>query len=200
MSHPSTSLLIQKAMVSAAVTDNDDRHEILSELIAQRLTAGADDMIALVGSAACDVVNSLASRQIRLLGLLALLWEIKPTEEPEIVDQGEYDAYVSQYWMSRSQFLEDLHDVGKFDVWHLTALSCMFYTSGYHDILDMLSLPVKPKQMKPTESHIKKALWWNDFEKVWNIGLAYSSPTTTGILIGTLYHDGLYQTRTELNW
>ncbi|MBL7687126.1 MAG: hypothetical protein JNJ49_03755, partial [Bdellovibrionaceae bacterium] len=67
--HPSSALLIKTAMVDAAITDNDDKHELLSELIAQRLGAKADDMIALAGAAACGVVNSLSSRQIKVLAV-----------------------------------------------------------------------------------------------------------------------------------
>ncbi len=71
LGHPSSSLLMQKAIISASITDNDDRHSILAELIAQRLSAEDEDMIALAGAAACDVVNALSSRHIRLLGLMA---------------------------------------------------------------------------------------------------------------------------------
>ena len=78
MEHPNTAFLIGSAMKYSAITDSDEHHSLLAELIAQRLGSGGDDMVTLAGTAACGVVNSLSVRQIYFLATLAILLDIRP--------------------------------------------------------------------------------------------------------------------------
>jgi hypothetical protein len=78
LNHPGSALLIKNAIVDSATTDNEDKHELLAELIAQRLAANADDMIALAGAAACSIVDCLSTRQIKILAILTTLKDIRP--------------------------------------------------------------------------------------------------------------------------
>ncbi len=200
LDHPSSSLLIQKAMVSAAATENDDRHTILSELIAQRLTAGADDMVALAGGAACDVVNALSSKHIRLLGLIARLYGIRPVNPPQITDQGEYDRYVTGWWKPLGNLCDGLEGVTGIDIRHLVGLSCISTSIGVTDLTILLTLPSGSTAMKPTMASLEACSWWSAFRKTWDAGLANVSPTSVGSLIGTLYHDSQLRTRTQILW
>ena len=200
LSHPSSSLLMQKAIISAAATENDDRHTILSELIAQRLTAGADDMIALVGAASCDVVNALSSRHIRLLGLIARLFSIRPLHPPEITDQNQYDQYVTSWWGPLGELCRGLEDTNNLDIQHLVGLSCISVSIGSKDLTALLTLRIKPVEMKPTMTQFEALLWWPNFRKVWDMGLGHATPTSVGTLIGILYHDSHLRSRTQIDW
>jgi len=200
LSHPSSSLLMQKAMVSAAITDNDDRHEILSELIAQRLTAGAEDMIALVGGASCDVVGALSSKHIRLLGLMTRLLFIRPTPPPEISDQSQYDKYVISWCESLGEFCRGLETIEGIDFQHLVGLSCISMSIGSKDLTKILALPATPGGMAPPMEQLGVFPWWANFQKLWHLGIKYATPTSIGSLIGTLYHDSHLKLRTQIDW
>jgi hypothetical protein len=155
LDQPDLSLLIQKCLVSAAATDNDDRHSILSELIAQRLTADADDMIALVGGAACDVVGSLSSKHIRLLGLIAKLFVIRPANLPQIADQTQYDDIAIAWWSSMEQICTTIESLKPLDIDHLVGLSCVRISIGSSQLSDVLTLEVTPTQLRPTLSRFE---------------------------------------------
>ena len=145
LGHPSSSLLMQKALLSAAVTDNDDRHEILSELIAQRLTSGAEDMVALAGGAACDIVSALSSRQIKLLGLTARLFEIRPTVIFESIDQEQYDKLMVSWWNNIGDLVEETKDFNELDIRHLGALSCASSLPVTRNLSGTLALKSNPE-------------------------------------------------------
>lgn len=199
--HPSSSLLIQKAMVAAAITDNDDRHEILSQLIAQRLTAGADDIIALVGSAACDVVSALASKHIKLLALMARLFRIKSIGIPIINDQDEYDRYVLSWFSVLELIFDELEDIKMIDLEHLEGLSCISFPPIIRKRKHIFSIPVKPNQLEPTYSLLESENWWLKLDNLFKIGLFKNSQLTSiGSLIGIIYHDKIIKNRTILRW
>ncbi len=189
LNHPSSSLLIQKAMVSAATTENDDRHTILSELIAQRLTAEEDDMIALIGATSCDVVNALSSKHIRLLGLIARIFSIRPLKTPKIREQNKYYEYVTSWWDPLGELCKGLEDTNNLDLMHLVGLSCIKVSIDSQDLTDLLALPVKSKKVMLKMAQFEALPWWPSFRKIWDGGLGHVMPTSVGILIGTLYHD-----------
>ncbi|MFC1561463.1 LPO_1073/Vpar_1526 family protein [candidate division KSB1 bacterium] len=200
LDHPGTSLLMQNAMLNAAITDNDDRHTILSEMIAQRLTAGADDMITLIGAAACDVTNSLASKHIKLLGLMAYLFSIRPSEIPVITEQKEYDEYLLSFWKNLEVLSDDLDNVTPFDFIHLQGVSCVSYNPSIRQSLAiMLKLPVKSKKFEITMAEFEKLSWWNKVTNLWGKGITYSNITSVGTLIGILYYDSITKTKTHID-
>jgi|GEM_PF-3127890 len=200
LSHPSLSLLLQKSMVSAASTESEDRHTILSELIAQRLSAGADDMIALVGAAACDIVNALSSKHIRLLGLIARLLSIRPIGKPEFTEQGEYDKYLLTWWAPLATLCEGLEGVNELDLRHLAGLSCITISVGARQLYQLFALAVVPSAMEPTMTAFEAEAWWGDFKRIWDVGLGHVSLTTLGELIGVLYHDSQLKSETVIPW
>ena|SRR3990167_5797099 len=100
LNHPGSALLIKTAIVDSATTDNEEKHELLAELIAQRLTAKADDMIALAGTAACSIVNCLSSRQIKILSILSTIQSIRPLQKADIVEPETAKKYVITWWVN----------------------------------------------------------------------------------------------------
>ena len=217
LNHPGTSLLIQKSFVSASTTDNDDRHEILSELIVQRLTAEADDMIALIGSAACDIICSLSSIHIRILGFFAKLYELIPTDNSveiteiwqtgkitksnKIPNQEIYDDWLIGWWNTLNLITERFDKVTTTDLRHLVALSCV----GIDPIRDreLSSVIAKPLNkfssgLKPTMKKFEAESWWPHFKHIWDIGGRRVYLTSTGLLIGILYHDSITKKKTNI--
>ncbi len=198
---PETSLLLQKAFVSAAVTDNDDRHIVLSELIAQRLTAGADDMVALIGQAACDIVNSLASRHIRLLAVLVRIYSIRPTVPFEGNNQAKYDEYALKWWAGIAPLTEVLDQCQPFDLKHLEGLSCLKRISLIGRQLDPLLKLRSTSELQPTDGLLKKAEWYPHLSEHWHrLRLDSVDMTTVGEFIGILCHDSIVGVPTTLTW
>ena len=201
LGHPSTSLLFQKAVVNAATTDNDDRHLILSELIAERLTAGADDMVALVGSAACDVVQALASKHIRYLGMAARFFHIRPDQIPEIKSQKKYEDFIVNWWNPLEQLCSGLEDFKEVDFHHLIGLSCAYHQLPRHDFEKYIKIKTKPNNYDLPLDLINNQPWGPLFTKLWEIGTAHIILTAKGFLIGVLYHDScISDGPTKLNW
>lgn len=201
LSHPSSSLLIRKALVTAASTENDDRHEILSELIAQRLTADAEDMVALVGAAACDVVSALSSRQIRLLGNMATLMHMSPIAVPAITEQSAYDTALLSWLEPLNQLSEGLEETTNLDIIHLEGLSCISITTiGEHTINKVISSKFPSPDFNPTIEKFEAMSWWPRIKHIWDIGGNKAHLTSIGALIGTLYHDSELGTRTRIDW
>lgn len=202
LNHPSSAMLIKAALVDAATTDNEDKHELLAELISQRLTAGADDMIALAGTAACSIVNSLSSRQIKILAVLCVLYAIRPLKVELIADPNEAKKLVKKWWSDNITPLAD--DVFKqavnLDFEHLAAMGCIRFSSiGSSDLKGLISNGFfEPKPVFQDEDLVGEK-WYEVLNEKWqNIGR--STPTSTGQMIGILHKDAKLKSRTKINW
>lgn len=204
LDEPSTSLLIQKSLISAAVTDNDDRHQILTELIAQRLAANADDMISLVGAAACDVVGALSSRQLHLLGLMVVLQGIRPTNMPSDLNIEEKLEWAVEWWSKTIPgiYSDDLaENTISLDYQHLVGLGCVWSSVGHIQLNKMLIIFPDAAGVEPKVSEmLSQQPWWEGFEKMWKTGLSSHYLTSKGSLIGILYSDSMYGHRTTIDW
>lgn len=202
MSDPSASLMMRKALLSGAVTDNDDRHAILSELIAQRLTADADDMIALAGGAASDVVSSLSSRHIHILGIMATLYKIRPLQPGKADSQEIYDKAIAGWWNGQLEQLctDNAEKATGLDFDHLVGTGCIRLSIGGHNLKDVFSLKTEKGQYSITEEVLEQYPWWSTIHKLWGLGMSNASLTSIGSLIGVLYHDEVLKVRTNINW
>lgn len=201
LNHPGTSLLMQKALISAAATDNELRHTLLSELIAQRLTAESEDMIALVGSAACDVIGSLSSRQIKLLGIMARLFGIRPDQTMKFENSDAYNSFLISWWNTFGLFTDDLDKTNNLDFLHLDGLSCINYSSISENNLEkLLEIEIGTIKYNIDINKFEKLKWWNNFYYAWNVGIINSNLTSIGMLIGILFHDSESKTKTTINW
>ncbi len=202
LNHPSSALLIKTALVDAATTDNEEKHEILAELIAQRLTANADDMIALAGSAACSVVNSLSTRQIKILAVLSVLSTIRPLSKQNINDLPRAKACIMDWW---KKFIMPLVSDGSFseahhlDFEHLVAMGCIRLNDIPEDLIKILSSGIIDPKPNLSAEDFESEEWFQILKKQW-LDLERSKATSIGQLIGTLYHDAISKTKTQINW
>lgn len=196
---PDTSLLLQRVVVSASTTDTDERHEILSELIAQRLMADANDNVALAGGAACDVVTGLSARQIRALGLLSLLRRIHPDGDVKFDTQEQYDGFVVSWWAAQLARFAPLEPMRTIDPQHLLGLSCVYASGGVIHTEPHLGLP-QGGSLQPSRAVLVEQPWYEPLLAFWRSGAWSIELTSTGMLIGTLYFDGLAKAKTKLAW
>lgn len=202
INHPGTSFLMKKALLAAAVTENDDRHQILSELIAQRLAANEDDMIALVGGAACDIVHALSSRHLRLLGVMAILFDIRPAVPLEAKTQEEYDRVAVSWWNEHLDILctSELMKTHGIDFRHLVGLSCISLSIGSKDMKKILALPQRSSTFSSQLEKLQSFPWWAPLKHIWDLGGKSANTTSIGALIGTLFHDQAVRKPTIIQW
>jgi hypothetical protein len=197
---PDTSFLLQRACISAATSSSDDRHEILAELIAQRMSCQPDDLVALAGGAACDVVSALLPRHIRLLAFMTRLLRIRPASPFAAPDQASYDQHVTRECSALGGMANTLRDVTPLDFSHLAALSCILYfPTSERNLVAAFSYKATPERAV-TVASLKSQAWWSDVERLWQIGVKHSDLTTTGQIIGVLRYDCEMKTRTSIQW
>ncbi len=208
LGHPSSSFLMQKALISASITDNDDRHSILSELIAQRLSADDEDMIALVGSAACDAVSALSSTHIRLLGLMAHLFFFNPPPEQPVRNQKEFLEILLTFWGELENLCNGLDSAKRSDILHLAGLSCILINRGAgRDLkltlspwLNMVPWSSRSDLHRPDLAFLEQQSWWPRFHRIWALGFQNVFLTSTGLLIGVLFRDGSLKKVTAIDF
>lgn len=202
LNHPGSALLIKNAMIDSATTDNEDKHEILSELIAQRLSANADDMIALAGAAACSVVNCLSSRQIKLLAILTTIKDIRPLQTGNVIEPATAKLHINNWWSNNiNPLLIDGIAISAtaLDYEHLAAMGCIRISIGSTNLVDIVSRGFFEPEHKFSESEFQDQIWYKSLEAQWS-GLGHSTSTSVGRLIGILHRDAKLKTNTKINW
>jgi hypothetical protein len=202
LNHPSSALLIKTAIIDSAITDNNEKHELLAELIAQRLIAEADDMLALAGTAACQVVNSLTSRQIKILSVLSTLKCIRPLKKANIEDPTLAKNHINEWWKGNIEPLisdKVVNQITFLDYEHLAAMGCIRISIGSSNLIQVISSGITGPDINLAEIELRGQSWFDTIEKQWE-GLGHSTPTTIGQLIGILHRDAKLKTKTEINW
>jgi hypothetical protein len=202
MDHPNTAFLIGNAMKFSAITDNEEHHALLAELIAQRLGSGGDDMVTLAGTAACGIVNSLSVRQIYFLGILAVLLDIRPLKKIEIDQVPDPDQYICNYWDSHLSPLLDRFDFKNLtvlDLEHLIAMGCLRLGSFGKSLPHVMSKDFFNLDFVLSESKIKDFSLYQQLQSRWEL-IGSSNLTSTGRLIGILHHDCIVNLKTTIDW
>src|SRR5438876_199300 len=88
--HPQFSVVLQRAMIAAAQTDDSRKHSILSFLVTQRLANPQETTVAFASKLACDAVAHITACQLEYLGLGVVLDEIRPKV---FLDAGPYQQW-----------------------------------------------------------------------------------------------------------
>jgi hypothetical protein len=202
MDHPNTAFLIGNAMKFSAITDNEEHHALLAELIAQRLGSGGDDMVTLAGTAACGIVNSLSVRQINFLATLAVLLDIRPLKKIEIAQVSDPAQYICNYWGNHLSPLLDRFDFKNLtglDLEHLVAMGCLRIGSFGTSLPHVMSRGFFNSDFVLCESLMKDFSLHQQLQSKWEL-IGSSNLTSTGKLIGILHHDCVVNSKTTIDW
>ena len=203
LDHLGAALLMQKALLSAATTDNQTGHALLSEILAQRLTAAPEDNVSLIGPVACDIICSLSTRQFNFLGVLALLndingrpfWGVHSEYEKSFRDI-EDDAQTLSRWRSLNDLSKGLESMTSLDLWHLEGLSCITPSSSggpLYEIIGYGAYAYEPGGLFYDEP------WFPRIDKLNHEGFLNFGLTASGLLIGKTHHDMVTKTHSELS-
>jgi len=129
-SDPHFSLVLQKAILGSAQTSDPAKHQLLADLVSNRLLAKTETTLSLAIGLACDAVPNLTSTQLHWLALLVFLHEIRPRNKYE-----SKATYIDWLGVHLRHFKDiEFRDI---DIRHLVALGCVTY-----DPTSERSLPV----------------------------------------------------------
>ena len=187
-SHPQFALLLQTAVLAGAQTDSREKHQLLADLVAARLTTNADTTLALASEMACQAVARATARQLSLLGLCAFLQDVRPRDP---ILKGTHGA-----WLDAS--LEPFVDIefNEIDALHLVAIACATYDpTAEKDLMLWLRMKVRAGV---DEDIFEDSTYLDLLEIMWGEGLAGLQLTSVGTLIGGLVFDRLTGATTGL--
>ncbi|MBI5015869.1 MAG: hypothetical protein HZB55_10310 [Deltaproteobacteria bacterium] len=176
--HPDFSVALQKAMLTAAQTEDPQKHQLLARTLADRLGAKPEGMRAMASKIALDAIGYMTPTQLKLLGLIADLLYVNlnsPLPPP---------AY--RHWFeSRFSPYAALSFTG-LDLLHLESLSCLKHTPIItRDLAAILSKKnsslYEPAMLEsPLGAHIKA---------LWQQGLQAVDLSSVGQLVGVYVSD-----------
>lgn len=168
-------------MLSAAQTENESKHDLLSRLVAERIKASPESMLSLASKMACDAISYTTPNQLKILGLLTNILYVEPSSI--ITDQSQY----MQWLQARTtQFLDV--NANRMDYTHLESLSCMKFEAFItRDLSKILS-----GKFKGTFNYedFKQSQLGERLVDIWeNKALKNTQLTTVGQIIGVMVID-----------
>ncbi len=185
---PDFSVLLQKAIIGAAQTNDKNKHQLLASIIANRLISSSETMISLTSKIAVDVIPNLTPNQIKLLGLISEIYSVKPSEK---LSPPQFASWFS----TRINPYADLKYT-TLDLLHLESLSCLKNNQFLsRDLIEIM----KNKNQEPFNVENINHDLWQKISKDFNEGLKSVDLTSVGQLIGVYATDLLTGSNTTFN-
>lgn len=188
--HPDFSVLLHKALLSAAQTENKGKHELLARLVGERMKASPESLMAMASKMACDAISYTNSTQLKILGLQTLIVYIKPIREPP------FGPGMFRNWLDSMLLPFSTLEFKALDLMHLEGMSCIKLESLIgRNLTDMLTN--KTKGQFDSDAFLETELG-KHIQKLWSERhLQRASLTSVGQIIGVYAFDMLTNTKTE---
>jgi hypothetical protein len=176
--HPDFSVALQKAMLTAAQTEDRQKHQLLARTLADRLGAKPEGMLAMTSKMALDAIGYMTPVQLKLLGLVADLLYVNPTSP--LAPQAYQQWFESRFAPYAAVSFTNL------DLLHLESLSCLKHTPILsRDLAAIISQKnsgaYEPAMLEsPLGAHIKT---------LWQQGLQAVDLSSVGQLVGVYVSD-----------
>jgi hypothetical protein len=185
LEEPSFGVILQKALIGSSQTENQEKHELLAELVATKLAAPQESVRSVVAPLACEAVPHLTHNQLKILGIQAVLTLIHPGfDESHIRTEGDFVSFCNDWLMTRLTPFGDVQ-VRRIDLLHLESLSCVTVSDlGEYPLASKLEFwkckgfqfTMDTLYFLPIGEKIKE--WWE------TQGLKQVKLTSTGQLLG----------------
>ena len=188
--HPDFSVVLQKAMLSAAQTDSESKHDLLSRLVAERIQAAPESMLSMASKMACDAISFTTPNQLQILGLLTNILYIEPSG---LTHQSQQMPWLQA---RTAPFLSV--NANPMDYTHLESLSCMkfesFITRDLSQILTQkLGKGFEYEEFKLTQLGDKLIAIWEEKS------LKSCQLTTVGQILGIMVSDQFIGGKTNMS-
>lgn len=192
--HPDFSALLQKALITSAQTDSNEKHKILAKIVSERLKSEPESILALGSKMACDAISYATTNQLFILGLAVNIFGIRPNPFPPIgMEESAFQGFMD-FWLITRLFPYKNVQLRNIDLTHLESLSCLKYNQFVGRDLNVMfqTGTYKYDFEKMPEPEIKNAL-----KRYWESGLQKIDLTTVGQIIGISVSDILTNTNTS---
>lgn len=201
LNQPDFSVLLQKALISSAQTKNKQKHEILANIVADRLSRESESLLALCGQQAVDIVPLLNSRQMKILAFLTTVFFIRPKvfPPPNIINHDTILNMWYQQWLTDKLRIYGDLTVSNIDFLHLESLSCIKWDTIISRDLGVILNPKPETNFKFDKNAFLNTTLGKKINELWQLGLKSALPTTVGQIIGVYTSDNLTGEMTSLN-
>jgi hypothetical protein len=183
--HPEFAFFLRKAMITASLTDNNEKHKALAKLVTERLAAPADSLVSMVSKLACDAISFMSLKHMQTLAVITILNNIRPST-PLLIPDLSYTQYFFPWIRLRLDPFIDL-DIRYIDVSHLESLACVkrndLVQRELDEILSEGDLKFQIKEIDDLQFKKKLERLWKSINNV--------TPTTIGQMIGVITADSI---------
>ena len=195
LSDPDFSKLLQNALISSARTSSKDKHQLMADVVSDRLIAKPESLKALVSSMIVDVIPHLSSKHLLLLGLITTVkWRIYPIKIPEIINADFWSNILIE---SVLPFLPE-DNLDQMDIIHLQSVSCISRSVGSSNIKKHILPPKEFSIEWDPEVFLKETNVGAQLGQLWADGLKHVFLTSLGGLIGVYVHDRISGSKTDI--
>lgn len=194
--YPDFSVMLQKALLASAQTDNKDKHAILARLVSERLKTEPESILALGSKMACDAISYATANQLMILGLAINFYGIRPNPYPSLgVNEANFQIWLDNWLIIRLKPYQNItfRDI---DITHLESLSCLkvntFIGRNLNDMFQKDNFIYDFEKMR--DITLKDSM-----KIIWEQGLQKIDLTTVGQIIGVYVSDLLTNTTTTFD-
>ena len=217
LNDPDVAFTFHEAVLSGARTGSRARHELLAQIVAERLRATPNSSKAVASNQAVEVIKHLSTEHLEVLGLLALIHAVRPpglipldlaspdeksdwTDEAQKMAEAQAAAYAEWYREQRSLYQMPLSATDALFA-HLGATGCVLFERSVLRSLTRALWPHRRPEVSDRNTPFFAALQRHlgitkydfidgstRFSELWKRGLQHALPTPTGVLIGLAVH------------
>ncbi len=196
---PDFSATLQEATIASARTNSEEKHILLARLIAERVTAKPEELVSLVSSSAVDAIRQLSSKHLHILGLAALVYQIRPVNFPANLPPEVVEVQAKQWWDKQlSALLAQAKELNNVEIRHLVSVSCVdhdtIFSRNLNEILKSGFGKWNTQKFLEESENGKKLL------EIFKSTVEHITLTSTGMLIGVLVHDQVTGIHTVIDW
>lgn len=189
---PHFGALMQKALYTSSQTKNPEKHEVLAQLVSNRLKAEPESIYAMASQAACDTIANLTTRQMKTLAVTATITMIRPVglKERSFSERRFYEIYCNTWLELNLNKVIDIKPTN-YDIKHLEAMSCARPSFGEYNLTAVLQEKFQNKDCAPfNQDDLSKTQTGKTLLDLWNNHSIKSLELTTiGQIIGILVRD-----------
>lgn len=196
LQNPDIALDFRETAIMAARTNNDVKHRLFAQLLANKLISDPENIYALSTSSAIEAIGKINLKHMRVLAVMVLFDHIQPKD----IEDANPNEVLANWLSTIFGYINPGDTVTRIDFNHLMTNLCLVPKVGLVSEYPELVL-VRRYQRFETE-YVTKFLVEHPtgtaFKKLWDTGIVSSLLTTTGKIIGRSTFELLVKEKVEV--